>query len=270
MDEGIFGTTVKGFDARYVLRENPHVPQAITGYRRLDEMTERLAPYIYEVQSRDVLDLPPESDSVIRVVMSAKGRRAYDEMERTYAVELEDGEVTADGMLPKLLRLAQMTGGTMEVDGVSHHVDDQKESALRDWLCDVDEPVVIVCRFKSDIQAAHRAAASAGHRTSELSGAVNGLDEWQDGRSDVLVMQISAGNVGISLIRARLMVMYSVGYSLTDISQARGRVLRPGQARPVQYIHFVMDGTIDESIAQAHMSKGDVVAAVRAGIRARR
>lgn len=265
VDEGIFGRTVKGFHRRYCEFGNPFTPQQITAYRNQREMQERLARHVMHIESRDVLDLPGETDSIIRVQMSTEGRRKYDALEREFAVELDGSELTADGILPKLLRLSQMTGGVVEAEGVAHRVDEMKEAALTDWLRDVREPVVVVCRFHSDLDAVRRAAGDS----AELSGRVNELDAWQAGRARVLAMQITAGNVGISLVRARHMVFYSTGYSLIDMEQARGRVLRPGQAMPVQYTHLVMADTIDEAIAQAHIGKSDVVAAVKAGITGR-
>lgn len=261
LDKDVLGTK-RDFHRRYCVHGNPHIPQQITSYRDLPDLGLRIMPYIKKIDAEDVLDLPDESDTIIKVQMSERGRRLYKKMEDEYRIE----DVHADNDLVLLLRLAQMTGGTMEHEGGVIKIDDSKERALRDWLQDVDEPVVVVCRFSSDIAAVHRATDGT---SLELSGKVDELKEWQDGGSQVLALQIQAGGVGISLVRAAVMVFYSVGYSTIDIRQARGRVRRPGQERRVRYIHLVAEGTVDEMIARARLTKRDVLEQVREEFRAR-
>lgn len=267
LDKRVLGTKTD-FHRRYCVHGNPHIPQQITGYRNLPELGERIEPYIKRIDTKDVLDLPESSDTIIKVQMGAQGMRRYRKMESEFVISLDDErEIIAENDLVRLLRLAQMTGGTMETEDGVIKVDDAKEKALRDWLDDVDEPVVVVCRFSADIAAVHRAAEG---RSLELSGRRDELKEWQDGKAQVLALQIKTGGVGISLVRAAVMMFYSVGYSLIDIEQARGRVLRPGQERRVRYIHLVARGTIDERIAYAHKQKLDVLDQVKEWVRWRR
>ena len=262
MNEEIFGTRLGDFDSRYVIKGNRTIPSMITGYRRLDELADRLAPHVMQVNAEDVLDLPPERDTMIRIDLSPKAMKAYRQLEDDYIVDLGGDQLTAENDLVKLLRLAEMTGGV--VDG--HRVDDRKESALKDWLADTDEPIVVVCRFRSDLDAVHRAADGD---SGELSGRRDDLQSWKAGRSRILAMQIQAGGVGISLVRARTMVFYSVGYSLIDMNQARGRIRRPGQDRPVNYLHLIARNTVDEMIARAHVRKLNVIETIRSVMRRR-
>ena len=74
----------------------------------------------------------------------------------------------------------------------------------------------------------HEAAKRTGRTSSELSGRVNTLPEWQEGKTDVIAVQIQAGGVGIDLTRASYCVYYSVGFSLGDYEQSLARVHRPG------------------------------------------
>ena len=264
LDESIYGARVAPFYRRYCVFGNPLIPQQITGFKNLDELGARVAPYVMTVRAEDAIDLPPETDTTIPVEMSARGMRLYRQLEEEYYVEVDNVEVETENDLSKLLRLQQMTGGTMRVEGVDVSVDDRKEKALADWLADVNEPVVVVCRFVADLDAVHRAARN---NSSELSGRRNNWHKWREGKSQVLAMQIRAGGVGISLTRASAMVFYSTGYSLIDMQQARGRVRRPGQERPVNYVHLVAKRTVDEVVARAHIRKDNVLAKVRAAMR---
>ncbi len=61
------------------------------------------------------------------------------------------------------------------------------------------------------------------------------------------------------MTRARYAVFYSLGYSLGDYQQARARLVRPGQERPVTFVHLLARGTVDERVMQAIEAKADVV-----------
>ena len=93
----------------------------------------------------------------------------------------------------------------------------------------------------------------------ELSGRRNELRVWQEGKAPILAAQMQAGSLGVSMVRARYAVFYSLGYSLGDYQQARARLVRPGQQRGVTFIHLLVRGTVDEHVYQALEAKADVV-----------
>ena len=93
----------------------------------------------------------------------------------------------------------------------------------------------------------------------ELSGRENNLEAWQQGGADILGVQIQAGGVGISLVRARYCIYYSVGFSLGDYEQSLARVHRPGQNQSVIYYHLVAGGTVDEKVYDALQKRRKVI-----------
>ena len=84
---------------------------------------------------------------------------------------------------------------------------------------------------------------------------------------DVLAVQIQAGGVGIDLTRAAYCCYFSPTYNMGDYLQSLARLDRPGQTRPVTYIHLVAKGTIDETVYKALQSRQDVITAVIEGIK---
>ena len=129
-------------------------------------------------------------------------------------------------------------------------------------LPSIDEPVVVFCRFTSDIQSVHEAAKNTGRTSLELTGQANQLADWLRGESPVLAVQIQAGGLGVELHRARFGVFLSIGYSLTDYMQARGRLVRPEQTRPVLFSHLVAKGTVDEEVYRALGKREDLLESV--------
>jgi SNF2 family DNA or RNA helicase len=88
------------------------------------------------------------------------------------------------------------------------------------------------------------------------------LKRWQAGEAPVLAVQIDSGGVGVDLTRARYAAYYSVGFSLGSYEQSLARIHRPGQTRPVEYIHLIVEGTVDRKVMAALAQRADVVNAV--------
>jgi SNF2 family DNA or RNA helicase len=179
--------------------------------------------------------------------------------------EVRSGEVTAANALVKLLRLQQITGGYIRTDdGHEVQIDSAKMNLLRDVLEDIDpqEPVVVFCRFHKDLEAVNRVADETGRRSLELSGRMDELKQWQAGEAPVLAVQIDSGGVGVDLTRARYSIYYSLGFSLGSYEQSLARIHRPGQTRPVEYIHLLAQDTVDEQVMAALARRSDVVNSV--------
>ncbi len=64
-------------------------------------------------------------------------------------------------------------------------------------------------------------------------------------------------------------MFYSLGYSLGDYLQARKRTDRPGQTRPVKFIHLVAENTKDTEVYRALENREEVVESILKTTRAR-
>lgn len=266
-----FGTSFVRFKSRFAIVEDKsfggrRVP-VIKGFRRLDELRSIMARFTFRLTTADTdLELPEFQHITMPVEMDPGQARTYRQMELQMVtwVESEHREgrpVTANGVLDKVIKLQQITGGHLREDPEApwRMVGEAKEVCLREILEDLPpgEPVVVFNRFHPDMDAAHRAAAAAGRKSLELSGRRNELPAWQAAEQEptVLVVQIQAGGVGVDLTRARYAIYYSIGYSLGDYEQSLKRVHRPGQERHVYYYHLTCRGTIDERIYRAMREK---------------
>jgi SNF2 family DNA or RNA helicase len=119
----------------------------------------------------------------------------------------------------------------------------------------------------ADLDAVHEACRELSYKSAELSGRQDGLKRWQEGESQVLAVQIGAGGVGVDLTRARYSIYYSLSFSLGEYDQALSRVHRPGQTRPVEHIHLVAKGTVDDKIMRALEKRAEVIQAILAEIK---
>jgi len=236
----------------------------VVAFRNLDELNRKFYSIAFAA-SKDVLDLPPEVHMTYKCRLGTEAQAIYRSLERDFIAEVEAGEVTAANALVKLLRLQQITGGFARTsDGDDVQVDSSKMNLLRDVLEDIapEEPVVVFCRFHRDLDAVNRVVDEVGRRSLELSGRRDELKRWQVGEAPVLAVQIDSGGLGIDLTRARYAIYYSLGFSLGSYEQSLARVHRPGQTRPVEYIHLLAEGTVDEKVMAAISNRADVVNAV--------
>lgn len=268
LDPGILGSSYKKFKERYACLDRfGGVDRSAgdRGYKNLDELGALMDRATFTALASEVLDLPPFTDVERCVTLSKSEQDVYDQLSEEFCADVETGEVTPANALVRLLRLQQVTSGHVnDESGNLNVLGRSKEAALVELLEDLGpgEPAVVFCRFVADLDAVHRAAAEVGRRSIELSGRRKDVQGVWEGRADVLAAQVQAGGLGVDLTRARYCAYFSLGFSLGDYEQTRARVHRPGQSRPVTYVHLVAPGTVDEAVYGALRSKRHVVDAV--------
>lgn len=266
LDKRVFGTSYALFRARYAVMGG-FQNHTVVAFRDLDDLHERMYARTFRCRTCDVVDLPEYTDVDRYCELEPEARRVYDTLAEEMVVELESGLLSADNALVKLLRLAQVANGTVKDDaGEMRSVGTEKQQLLAEVLEELkagwqeaQEPVVVFYRFSVDGNAIHETAQGLGLTTAELSGRRNDLATWQDGQADILVVQLQAGGVGIDLTRARYVIYHSSDWSLGNHEQSRARVHRPGQTRPVTYIHLLARSTVDEQVRKALEKKAAVV-----------
>lgn len=270
LEPTIFGMHYVAFRNRYANVVNvPALPAPIIkGYKNLDELERRMDTITFTA-GPEVLDLPEEQHIDIQVHLEPRAMKQYQEMERYFITDVENGVVTAGNALVRLLRLQQLTSGWLRADDsdTPDQVSTAKREVLDDLLEDMpqDEPIVVFCRFHTDLDDV-KWVAEEKHRRNyyEVSGRTKGdpIARWRQDENGVLGVQIQAGGVGIDLTKARYCVYYSIGFSLGDYLQSLSRINRPGQERPVTYYHLVAKDTVDEAVYKALSERRDLIEAV--------
>jgi SNF2 family DNA or RNA helicase len=266
LDANVFGSSYTRMRARYA-ECDVRFPSKVKKWRNQDELAAKLDAHSWRVTADEVLDLPDAIHDTIPVPLSPATMKFYRQLEKEMTAEIEAGTVTVSNALTKLLRLQQATGGYARTDELGTVLIDgtpTKRQILEDRLDDlaVTEPVVVFCRFRSDLDDVQAAARQLGREYAEVSGDRKDLERWQAGDATILGVQIASGGVGIDLSRAAYAFYYSLGYSLGDYEQSLARLRRPGQTRCVRYYHLVAPGTVDEQVYAALRERRSVIEAV--------
>jgi SNF2 family DNA or RNA helicase len=273
LDPSILGTSYQRLKMRYAVMTNiPGAPVPIVrGWRvqqgpyynqaLADEFDAKFHSLAYVV-GPEVLNIPAPLHIIRFCELGSKGQRIYNDLEKNFYAEVEAGEITASNALVKALRLQQAASGfarLSDAEGSEIEIDDSKKALLADLLADVDEPVVVFCRFRHDLDAVHEACKSLKIGSMELSGRRNDLAEWQLGRAPILAVQTQAGGVGIDLSRAKIAIYYSLGLSLGDHLQSLSRLQAKDMTWHPAYYYLLAKGTVDEKVYRALHDRKDVI-----------
>lgn len=267
-----FGLSYTLFKAMFAIT-NPHLPGMVIGWRNKDVFAKKIADTTFHRRSEDVLDLPPILFVEVPVEMTPAEANVYRQLEKDFCAQVGDGMITPANAMVSLLRMLQACQGFCKLDDktTAQQIDEtpSKRNALEEMLDDgiePTEPVVIFCRFRSDIESALLVCQRLGRSASELSGRIDQLAQWQAGETTILVAQVQSGGIGIDLTRASVGIFYSLGHSLSEWLQAIARLHRPGQEKKTRFFSLVSTlqgkSTADGRVYAALSERKEVVDAI--------
>lgn len=261
IDPSVFGTNYHKFKTHFAIMGGFNNKQIID-YQNQEELSEKFDSISFRVKANDVLDLPEAIHTYRTCQLTPKTWKVYKELDSELYTEIEQGEVTPANAMVKVLRLQQLTSGYLKTDnGDLVEYGTEKKDLMGDLLDEIpqDEPIVIFCRFTSDIENVKQVCLNNKRNCGELSGSANDLEAFQKGQFDSLAIQIRSGGVGVDLTRSAYCIYYSMGHSLGDYTQSLARTNRPGQTRSVRYYHLLADDSIDMLVYKALQEKQEVI-----------
>ena len=278
LDPTVFPMSYGSFQSRYAIMGGFEGRQYI-GARNVEELTRKTHECGYRVKKEECLDLPPKTFEDYPVELDVKTRQLYRTLQKQSIAELENGgEVTANHVLVRMLRLQQLTGGFLVDDaGERHQVNTAKLDALRDivesLVLDEGKNLIIFTRFLAEMDAIQDMATPmlARERLSlvRIDGSVKAKDRGgivkrfqEDPGCRVFLGELDACAEGLTLTAAQTVVYYSVNWNYAKYQQSADRVHRIGQTGTCTYIHLVAPGTIDMKIMKALKTKEDLAKSV--------
>jgi len=264
LDPSVFGKSWWAFQSRYAIKGGYDSKQTI-GVRFLGELSRKAHTIASRVRKEDALDLPPYVTETYYCDLEPATRAVYDELRDRGAIELYGTQVTAQQVITRMLRLAQIAGGWLPEEDPPRRISWAKHGLCADIVQDILESdphrkVVVFCRFVSEIKA----LLADFNRTPQMGGFGEGstvgiwgdvpgkergelVERFQtDPKCRVFVAQTHTAGLGITLHAADTVIFYSPDFSYADYAQARDRIHRIGQTRPCTCIHLCARGTIDE------------------------
>lgn len=219
----------------------------------LPQFLDALRSHIYRLTT-DFLNLKPISLHLVPVMLLGRQEEAYHTMNKEGILQLHETAV-ATGSLPvtKLAKLEQITGGhILDDDNHPHRVGYAKERKLRWLMPRLTLPVVIFCRYLSELYSLTLGLSTSGYRVATLYGKVKGpqraqmIADFDEGKYDVLIAQVRTGSVSVSFARSSNLVIYSMNHSYIDFEQLMFRLQGMTQSKEVQAWLLYCENTVDE------------------------
>jgi hypothetical protein len=269
--------TFSGFRSRYAILGG-WMGKQITGFRNLDDMQNIMAKAAVVARKSEALDLPPTTDVIIPVDLSPAEKSAYSDMKDTLAVQLANGQLSSvPNRLVQMLRLRQITSGHLPDDtGNINIIGTSKIATIKSLVNDTlagENRVVIFSFFSAEIAQLERALYRQSTEIMAITGATSPEDrqllrkrfgdtERNPGRI-VMVAQIKTMSLAVNeLVTASHAVFGSMSQQRDDFEQAKARLDRMGQTKPVTFWMALAPGTVDDVIYRAHQQRADLETAV--------
>jgi len=242
--------------------------QEIKGYKRLDELSEKIEEFSHRVLKKDCLDLPEKIYTQRSVPLTKEQEKAYVQMKQLALAMLEDGELsTTASVLTQIMRLQQICCGHITTDeGETQTIKSNRLNSLLEVIEETSGKVIIWANFTHDILAIEDALKKA-YKDKDIASSFYGATA-QDDRQEIVnrfqdpdsplrffIGQPKTGGYGLTLTEANTVIYYSNSYDLELRLQSEDRAHRIGQKKPVTYIDLISPKTIDEKILEALQGK---------------
>ncbi len=250
----------------------------VRGYRRLDEINEKLRNVMIRRRKREVLkQLPERIDQNLLVPMTPRQMELHSSFETDVAQLVAKWrrfgflkEKDRQHLLSCLNLMRMSCDSTYLVDQQTRH--DTKIGELfyilEERLSDPEEKVVIFSQWERMTRIVAGELEEREVEFAYLHGGVPGakrgdlLDRFREDGNCRVFLSTDAGGLGLNLQQAALVVNLDIPWNPAVLEQRIARVFRLGQKRQVQVINLISEGTIEHRMLSTLKFKSSLADAV--------
>ncbi|MGH3834122.1 MAG: SNF2-related protein [Pseudonocardiaceae bacterium] len=263
-------TDFKEYFGRWI--EIPDVPVKVWKRpRHMKEFQELLSRDSFSVARDECFDLPPSDVQRVPVGLM-QSARVYDDMAEHMVAEIASQTAEASYPIVKILRLCQITGGFVTSDeGKIIRVGSEKLLTLDpilDNCMDNQEKVIIVARFKPELDALYKLAKSHRVPVYQIRGGIPRQQVGEEMRKSrrykgplIYVVQPHSAAHGIDLSFSARMIWYSLTPNFVHYSQTCDRIALSRESTTFTYL--LAQDTVDEVLYDVLQTDGRIVRAVK-------
>ncbi len=230
-----------------------------------------IKPFVLRRRKNQVLDdLPPKTEIVLTVEMSAEERAFYESLriEALEKIESTDGEAK-DKRFRILAELTRLRLACCHPKLVSENVPfgSSKLELFGETLEELLEnkhQALVFSQFVKHLKIVEEYLKSKKIQYHYLDGSTPAhvrqerIDAFQRGDGDVFLISLKAGGTGLNLTAADYVIHLDPWWNPAVEDQATDRVHRIGQQRPVTVYRLVTENTVEEKILKLHETKRDL------------
>ena len=230
------------------------------------EIERKISDICMSMSAEDYLELPERIDNEIKIRLSEKEMKQYNQMERDQLLRIDDEAVVALNAAAVMNKLLQMANGSVYADGGDVvRIHEKKLDALEEIIDTTGEPVLVFYSFRHDLEAIKKRIPDA----RELESSED-IARWNQGEIPVLLCHPASVGYGLNLQDGgHVIVWYGLTWSLELYQQANARLFRQGQQKAVIIHHLIAEGTVDEQVMRALQHKDTSQSALLAALKER-
>ncbi len=224
------------------------------GATNLDELNERLKSFMIRRTKEEVLtELPPLIEKTVELELTDEIQSVLEEEERLIE---EANEFNPDSELGVQATIRRQLGEA-KLSQVFEYIEN---------LLQTQQKVVIFAYHRSVINAIRK--YFAGYTVRCILGGITGkMKQFEvdlfvkDPNSRIFVGQITAAGFGVDGLQkvASHVVFAEIDWVPGNLEQARDRVRRMGQTKPVMAHYLVVPNTLEDNMLKSVISKGKVI-----------
>jgi len=236
-----------------------------------------IRPFILRRIKSDVLEeLPPRTEVTLHVAMSKDEIHFYEALRQNALQTLENNQEKKGRhlqILTEIMKLRQacchprLIAPDTNLPGAKLEV----FSAVIDELLGGRHKALIFSQFIGHLQILREYLDGKGIAYKYLDGSTSTakrkqqVDEFQSGKSDLFLISLKAGGLGLNLTAADYVIHMDPWWNPAIEDQASDRAHRIGQTRPVTIYRLICKDTIEEKIVKLHQEKRDLAGSLLAG-----
>jgi SNF2 family DNA or RNA helicase len=268
-----WGMSFFAFKQRFAITKDVYLPngkttKVVTGFQRISELTEKIAPWIVRAKKEDCADLPPKRFQNIPVELSDAEWRVYTDLKERMIAFLDSGKIlTVTQKVALFTRFRTITGGWATTEDQIGKP--SKLAALADLVKDDDAQAIIWCSFTHEILMLKKELKEYGECVTYFGPDSEDArrDHYQRftaGQARFFLANPATAGLGLNLQHCPLQYFYSLPTSGGEFMQALDRSHRIGtktevvyrfllgQRRGVSSIDFRIKALLDQSVDLLH------------------
>lgn len=236
-----------------------------------DQIQKAISDICISMKAEDYLALPDVMTNDVPVMLDAKARKAYKEMETDLLLQVDESTITASsaGVLTgKLLQLCN--GAIYDELHQAVHVHDCKLDAFMELVEQLNgQHALVFYSYQHDRDRLLNALSETKLRVRVYRSAQDEMD-WNNGDIDILLAHPASCGYGLNLQRGgHHAIWFGLTWSLEQYEQANKRLHRQGQEHPVVIHHLLVRGGMDETVLEALSNKSNMQNALMEALRVR-
>jgi len=250
----------------------------LLGYRGLDRIHQQLEPILLRRTRKEVLtELPPRTDQVFRVPLTEEQAGPYWEQSEILARLMHKwqkqgwlSEIDLRRITCCIQNMRMLCNSTFLFDKQTNYSPKLEEfrEIIRELALEENRKVVVFSEYERMTHLAGVELAKMGIAFVSLHGGVPApkrgalMDAFRRDPDCKVFLSTDAGGVGLNLQAASAVINFEPPWNPARLEQRIGRVHRMGQSQPVQAIHFLTSGSIEERVWETLRVKKSLFAGV--------